>query len=222
MQEIAEMRKRIVMKAKGDDRDTVPGDYATLKTPCPNCAGVVQESYGATTASASGAAAWASRHQDPCGRAFELAEVEQFLENKRIGPLQGFRSKAGWPFTAELALAFDEEEKNWKLEFDFGKDEDPAATGEIVDLSAQDPLGPCPKCGARVFEWGSNYVCERAVPTESHPTPTCDFRSGKIILQQPVEREQMAKLLATGKTDLLDKFVSMRTRRPFKPSWLGR
>jgi DNA topoisomerase-3 len=26
----------------------------------------------------------------------------------------------------------------------------------------------------------------------------------------------MAKLLATGKTDLLDKFVSMRTRRPFK------
>jgi DNA topoisomerase-3 len=67
-----------------------------------------------------------------------------------------------------------------------------------------------------VFEWGSNYVCERSVPTESHPQPTCDFRSGKIILQQPVEREQMAKLLATGKTDLLDKFISMRTRRPFK------
>jgi DNA topoisomerase-3 len=54
------------------------------------------------------------------------------------------------------------------------------------------------------------------VPTHDHPTPTCDFRSGKIILQQPVEREQMAKLLATGKTDLLDKFISMRTRRPFK------
>jgi DNA topoisomerase-3 len=26
----------------------------------------------------------------------------------------------------------------------------------------------------------------------------------------------MSKLLATGKTDLLDKFVSMRTRRAFK------
>jgi len=35
-------------------------------------------------------------------------------------------------------------------------------------------------------------------------------------LQQPVEREQMSRLLATGKTDLLDKFVSMRTRRAFK------
>jgi DNA topoisomerase-3 len=35
-------------------------------------------------------------------------------------------------------------------------------------------------------------------------------------LQQPVEREQMTKLLSEGKTDLLDKFVSMRTRRSFK------
>lgn len=218
MHEIADMTKRIVMKAKEYDRDTVPGDYATLKTPCPNCGGVVQETYrryncvGAKGKEPCGF----SFTKIPAGRAFELDEVEQFLENKRIGPLQGFRSKAGWPFTAELALVFDEEEKNWKLEFDFGKEDDPAATGEIVDLSAQEPLGPCPKCGARVFEWGSNYVCERAVPTSDHPTPTCDFRSGKIILQQPVEREQMAKLLATGKTDLLDKFVSMRTRRPFK------
>jgi len=35
-------------------------------------------------------------------------------------------------------------------------------------------------------------------------------------LQQPVETTQIQKLLTTGKTDLLDKFVSMRTRRPFK------
>jgi DNA topoisomerase III len=31
-----------------------------------------------------------------------------------------------------------------------------------------------------------------------------------------VAREQISKLLAAGKTDLLDKFVSMRTRRSFK------
>lgn len=218
MREIADMTKRIVMKAKEYDRDTVPGDYATLSTPCPNCGGVVQETYrryncvGKKGAEACGF----SFTKIPAGRPFELDEVEAFLRDKRIGPLQGFRSKAGWPFTAELALAYDEEEKNWKLEFDFGEDKNPAETGEIVDFSAQEPLGPCPKCGHRVFEWGSNYMCERSVPTEAHPTPTCDFKSGKIILQQPVEREQMAKLLATGKTDLLDKFVSMRTRRSFK------
>ncbi|MBP8217687.1 MAG: topoisomerase C-terminal repeat-containing protein, partial [Thauera sp.] len=44
---------------------------------------------------------------------------------------------------------------------------------------------------------------------------SCDFRSGKIILQQPIEREQMAKLLTEGKTELLKGFVSARTRRKF-------
>jgi DNA topoisomerase-3 len=34
-----------------------------------------------------------------------------------------------------------------------------------------------------------------------------------MILQQPVEREQMQKLLATGRTDLLTRFVSKRGRR---------
>lgn len=218
MREIAEMTKHIVRKAKEYDRDTVPGDYATLGTPCPNCGGVVQETYrrynciGGNGKEPCGF----SFTKLPAGRPFELEEVEQFLRDKRIGPLQGFRSKAGWPFTAELQLKFDEEEKQWKLEFDFGDTKDPAETGEIVDFAGQEPLGPCPKCGARVFEFGSNYVCEKAVPTQEQPTPSCDFKSGKIILQQPVERAQMQKLLATGKTDLLDKFVSMRTRRAFK------
>ena len=74
----------------------------------------------------------------------------------------------------------------------------------------------CPKCASRVFEFGANYVCEKSVPTAEQPTPSCDFKTGKIILQQPIEREQVEKLLATGKTDLMDKFVSMRTRRAFK------
>jgi DNA topoisomerase-3 len=45
---------------------------------------------------------------------------------------------------------------------------------------------------------------------------TCDFKTGRIILQQPVAREQLAKLLAKGRTDLLDGFVSNRTKRKFK------
>jgi DNA topoisomerase III len=220
MREIAEMTKHIVQKAKEYDRDTVPGDYATLSTPCPNCGGVVKENYRRYTCvgreGGDGQGCGFSFTKLPAGRAFELAEVEQFLRDKKIGPLEGFRSKAGWPFTAEIALKYSDEDKNWKLEFDFGNEQDPAETGEVIDFSGQEPLGPCPKCGARVFEWGSNYVCERSVPTAGQPTPSCDFRSGKIILQQPVAREQMTKLLQTGKTDLLDKFVSMRTRRPFK------
>jgi DNA topoisomerase-3 len=218
MREIAAMTERIVRKAKEYDRDTVPGDYATLATPCPNCGGVVKENYrryACTGKSGDGEGCGFSFGKTPAGRTFEVAEVEQFLRDKRIGPLDGFRSKAGWPFTAEIALKYSEEEKNWKLEFDFGN-EDESETGELVDFAGKESLGACPKCGGAVYEHGKNYVCEKSVPTLAQPTPSCDFKSGQIILQQPVEREQMMKLLATGKTDMLDKFVSMRTRRPFK------
>ena len=221
MQQIAAMTERIVRKAKEYDRDTIPGDYATLQTACPNCGGVVKENYRrfactGAEGDSDNAGCGFSFTKTPAGRTFAVEEAEQFLREHRIGPLEGFRSKAGWPFVAELTLVKDEETGNYKLEFDFGDDAKAEATGEIVDLSGQPSLGPCPKCGAAVKAFGKSYVCERSVPTHSHPQPTCDFKSGQVILQQPVEPEQMRKLLQDGKTDLLDKFVSMRTRRAFK------
>jgi len=220
MAEIAGMTERMVNKAKGYDKDSIPGDYATLQAPCPNCGGVVKENYrrytcvGKKGENADSGCGF-SFGKTPAGRTFENAEVEQFLRDKKIGPLEGFRSKAGWPFTAEMVIKFDEETKNYKLEFDFGDDKN-AESGEIVDFSDQQSLGACPKCASAVFENGKNYVCEKSVPTMAQPTPSCDFKTGQVILQQPIEREQMVKLLTTGKTDLLDKFVSMRTRRAFK------
>jgi DNA topoisomerase-3 len=217
MAEIAAMTEKVVQKAKSYDRDTIPGDYATLKAPCPKCGGIVKENYRRFTCTGkSGAgedACGFSIGKIPGGRSFELHEVEQFLADKKIGPLEGFRSKAGWPFTAELALVYDDEIANWKLEFDFGEDAKKAEeSGEPVDFSGQTSLGACPKCQGHVFEYGSNYVCEHAVGANV----TCDFKSGKIILQQPIEVPQMQKLLAEGKTALLENFVSNKTRRKFK------
>ena len=223
MAEIAAMTERMVKKAKEYDRDTIPGDYATLQTVCPNCGGIVKENYrryACTGTSGSEEGCGFSFGKTPAGRTFELIEVEQFMRDKKIGPLDGFRSKAGWPFTAEIVLKLDEETKNYKLEFDFGDDKAKEADGELADFSDQQPLGGCPQCGAQtgglVFEHGKNYVCDHAVPSLVQTVPTCSFKSGQIILQQPIAREQMSKLLSTGKTDLLDKFVSMRTRRAFK------
>jgi DNA topoisomerase III len=216
MAEIAAMAERIVKKAKEYDRDTIPGDYATLKTPCPNCAGIVKENYrrfSCTGAAGAAEGCGFSISKIPGSRAFELDEVEQFIANKKIGPLEGFRSKAGWPFTAELKLAFDDEIKNWKLEFDFGEDaKKDGESGEPVDFSDQQSLGACPKCQGHVYEHGTSYVCQNSVGANV----TCDFKSGKIILQQPVAREEMSKLLSSGKTALLENFVSNKTRRKFK------
>ena len=217
MQQIAAMTERMVKKAKEYDRDSIPGDYATLSAPCPNCGGVVKENYRryACTGKDGGEGCGFGFGKSPAGRTFEIAEAEQLLRERRIGPLSGFRSKAGWPFTAEIAIVRDEDASNFKLEFDFGDDKNEGETGELVAF-ADEALGPCPACGAEVHEHASNYVCSRAVPTAAQPVPTCSFKSGKIILQQAIERAQMAKLLATGKTDVLDKFISNRTRRPFK------
>ncbi|MBX9818197.1 MAG: DNA topoisomerase III, partial [Burkholderiaceae bacterium] len=204
MAEIASMTERMVKKAKEYDRDTIPGDYATLSSPCPNCGGIVKENYRRYTCTGKTGTEEGcgfSFGKSPAGRTFELAEVEQFLRDKHIGPLDGFRSKAGWPFVAEMVIKFDEDTKNYKLEFDFGDDKAGEESGEIIDFSGKESLGTCPKCGGHVYEHGKNYVCDRSVPTHEHPTPSCDFKSGQIILQQPIEREQMQKLLATGKTD---------------------
>ena len=219
MAEIAAMTEHMVKKAKEYDRDTIPGDYATLTTPCPNCGGIVKENYRRYTCTGKTGTEEGcgfSFGKSPAGRTFEPAEVEQFLRDKHIGPLDGFRSKAGWPFVAEMVIKFDEETKNYKLEFDFGDDKKGEDSGEIIDFSAQESLGACPKCGSAVFEHGKNYVCSKSVPTLEQPTPSCDFKTGQIILQQPIERSQMVKLLKTGKTEMLEKFVSMRTRRAFK------
>ncbi len=216
MAEIAKMAERIVKKAKEYDRDTIPGDYATLQTACPNCGGVVKENYrrfACSGADGNAEGCGFSITKIPAGRAFETAEAEAFLRDRKIGPLEGFRSKAGWPFTAEMKLVFDEEIRNWKLEFDFGEDAKQAeGEGEPIDFSAQSPLGNCPKCKGHVYEHGTSYVCQHAV---SAPI-TCDFKSGKVILQQPVAPEEMTRLLSTGKTALLENFVSNKTRRKFK------
>jgi DNA topoisomerase-3 len=207
MREIAQMTQIIVKRAKEYDNDTIPGDYATLHAPCPNCGSVVKENYRRFACTK----CEFSMTKTPSGRQFEIAEVEELLVKREIGPLQGFRSKMGRPFAAILRIVRDEEIKNFKMEFDFGQSQDDE-NAEPVDFSEQTPLGPCPKCAGNVYELGLAYVCENQ---QARPK-TCDFRSGRIILQQEILPEQMAKLLNEGKTDLLPGFISQRTRRPFK------
>jgi DNA topoisomerase-3 len=204
MHEIAEMTRHIVERAKGYGTSDVPGDYATLTEPCPRCGGTARENYRRFACTACD---W-SITKSPSSRLLEPAEAEQLMRDKVIGPLHGFRSKMGRPFSAILKLA----EPDWKLEFDFGQNDGDGEGDEPIDFSDQVAVGDCPRCASRVFEHGMSYVCEKSVG----PGRSCDFRSGKVILQQPVERAQMAKLLAEGRTDLLDGFVSSRTRRRFK------
>jgi DNA topoisomerase-3 len=200
MREIADMVRRMVKHTKEHESDTVPGDFSTLTTPCPKCGGVVKENYKKFQCQQCDFALW----KILAGRQLEPAEVEELITKGSVGPLQGFRSRMGKPFIAVIKLSPD-----FKTEFDFGQSGNDADS-EPVDFSGQESLGACPKCGGRVFSHGVAYICEKA----TGPSRACDFRSGKIILQRPIEPEQMKNLLTTGKTDLLHRFISKKGR-PF-------
>jgi DNA topoisomerase-3 len=201
MREIVRMTKHIVSQAGNYESDTIPGDFATLVARCPKCGGEVHENYKKFQCQNCDFGMW----KIIAGRQLEIPEAETLLTTRAVGPLEGFRSKLGRPFAARLKLTDANE-----VQFDFGDGSDGGSGAEAPDFSSQESLGACPKCGGRVFELPAAYVCERAVG----PEKTCDFRSGRVILQRPIERAQMQRLLASGKTDLLQ-FVSARTRRPF-------
>ncbi|HSD61545.1 MAG TPA: DNA topoisomerase III [Burkholderiales bacterium] len=199
MDHIMAMTRDMVERIK--TREIPDTAFGTVDAPCPSCGGIVQENYRRFQCLACDFNLW----KVLSGREWAPEEVAQLIRDRQIGPLTGFRSRMGRPFSAMIKLTAEH-----KLEFDFGGAPAEGTEGEAPDFSGQIPLGPCPKCGAKVYEQPMAYVCERGVG----PARSCDFRSGRVILQRPIEREQMEKLLATGRTDLLQRFISKKGR-PF-------
>ena len=204
MKEIADATRDIVAKAKSHESDTVPGDYGKLNVPCPKCGGEILENYKKFQCQKCDFSLW----KIVASRQLEISEVEELISKGTVGPLQGFRSKQGFPFAAIIKMGAE-----FKPEFDFGNDKNAdGADSAPIDFTGKEPLGKCPKCGGRVFDGGMNYLCENATGAAK----TCTFKTGKIILQQPIEAAQVKKMLETGKTDLLTKFISKKNNRTFK------
>ncbi|MBK9954860.1 MAG: DNA topoisomerase III [Rhodocyclaceae bacterium] len=198
MKHITEQTRVMVERIKKGELPE--GTFGVLQTPCPRCGGELRETYKRFECAKCDYKLW----KVVASRQWEPEEIEELLDKRVIGPLQGFRSKMGRTFAAMIKLNAEH-----MPEFDFGNTDE--GDGEEVDFSGQEALGTCPKCQARVFEHGMAYVCEKSVGAAK----ACDFRSGKVILQQEVSRAEMAKLLETGKTSLLKGFVSNRTRKKF-------
>jgi DNA topoisomerase III len=203
MRDIRELTKDIVGKAKHFHPDEHMPDTEPFGR-CPKCGSPIVERFKSFTCTNENCdfTIW----KTIAGRLLSRDEFETLVRDKQLGPLGGFRSRKGKRFHAALKLSDD-----FKAEFDFGPNGQENGAAQPVDFSSQEPLGTCPKCGGRVFEFGMSYLCENSVG----PEKTCDFRSGKVILQRAIDRDQMKKLLAAGKTDLLERFIS-RKGRPFK------
>jgi DNA topoisomerase III len=138
------------------------------------------------------------------------SEVKDLLSTGQIGPLDGFRSKKGKPFSA--VLRYNKEEKKAEFVFDGQRD----ASGAIkIDFTGLQPVAdaPAPRFapGSQVYETPQSFVVRGVANGEDKVLTRCSKR----ILSRDIPLEQFMKMLQTGKTDLLEKFWSQRTRRPF-------
>lgn len=200
MHGIRKFTEEIVAKAKNHSGDVISENFKDLEVACPKCGNAVfKESFKAFECTQCGLIIW----KNMAGRELERDEIKQLIETGSVGPLEGFRSKLGRPFSAVVRLGED-----GKQAFDFG---DSGKDAVVPDFSTLPVLGKCPCCSeGTVYEAQDAFVCDHVFGTEKK----CTFRMGKTILQREIPREQVLKLLETGKTDLLPRFISKKGR-PF-------
>ena len=145
-----------------------------------------------------------------CGRKLVVDELKGLLDGQTIGPFEDFVSKAGKPFQASLRLKPDH-----RVEYVFVEKNENGADGNGVeagtDLETLPVIGKCPKDGGRVMEAPKAFACEHHLDEKR----TCDFRISRLMLEKSLPVEQMTKLLDEGKTDLIEKFRSKRTKKHF-------
>ena len=142
------------------------------------------------------------------GRRMEESEVQELVEKRQVGPLDGFISnKTRNRFSALLKLSLVEETKKevttkkWKTEFDFG---------DKADIATLTPFWTDPATGVQLCENGSSYILREKDGEGWKQT----FRVGRIMCQKAIPPEQAIKMVTDGKTDLITGFISKKGR-PF-------
>jgi DNA topoisomerase-3 len=131
-------------------------------------------------------------------------EIVELLTKKQIGPLEGFISKKGAPFTAAIRLTSEN-----KVEFDFGNS-DSETDEEIAEILKSESIGNSPIDDSPVFETLSGFVSKSALEKDDK-----GLRLSKAILGKEIGRENVIKMLSGEKTDLIQGFRSSKTKRLF-------
>lgn len=202
MKEIEKLTCKIVDDAKRYDDNSFESKV-NIKTPCPKCGGKIHETFKWFMCSKEGCdfQIWKSI----ASKSLTVEEVEKLLQERKIGPLDGFRSKMGRPFSAMLVIGDD-----LKVTMAWDGQLNPDGTQGALEFSSDKIIGTCPICKSNIRETNMAYVCEKRALAK----PECEFRIAKKIKSRDIPLEQMEKLLNNGKTDLLDKFISAK-KRPF-------
>ncbi len=140
-------------------------------------------------------------------------EVRELVTKGKVGPLEGFKSKMGRPYSATLKL-----DENFAVKFQFGDNPD-GVERKPENLENATVIGRCPKsamglCSCKtgeLVETETAYVCRCPKGEEKK----CSFRLGKTMLSHKITRTELESLMNTGKTPVIEDFVSKRTKKKF-------
>ena len=142
-------------------------------------------------------------------RRITVTECDELIKNGKLGPLDGFRSKAGKPFSALIKLDEDN-----RAVFVF----DNPASGEGEPTNAKElkefpTLGDCPSCGGNVHRTPNAFICEKHTQVASKGS--CSVRVTRKLLEKEIPTEEFKRMLTSGKTNLISGFRSRKTRKLF-------
>ena len=213
MNEISDFTKEVVSKAKIHMEKMVNMVFPDLETECPSC-GANRLKQTDKTYECRELECNFSISKYIAGRQLSTEEAIQLLQNKSLPELDGFISRFNKPFSAGLKLTQTEiknqKKGKWKTEFVFDDEED-----NMEPLKEEECVGTITLpdgTESKLYETSKNF-CLPDLKTSSAPE---GFKLGKTILQFELNLNIVKVLLSTGKSELINGFISKRTKRPFK------
>ncbi len=135
------------------------------------------------------------------GRIMSETEVVSLIKGETLGPFSDFRSKLGKPFSASIRL------QQSKIEFIFADAIDDLDTEAIKGGPV---LGLSPIDMAPVHETPAAYMSASALDGDKSK----GLQISKIILARAIEPKHISQLLTSGRTELIQGFISKK-KRPF-------
>jgi DNA topoisomerase-3 len=203
MAEMVTLACDIVEKAKGIRHEETIGEVLPVKSPVDGAAIYEKlKTYESETGTF-------KVYKEVGGRKVRREEICELIQKGMIGPLDGFFSqRTRKAYSAALKLDASTE---WKVKLVF--DNSPVgADGVALDFSKETPVAKCPLCETgRVFGTAMAYMCENTLSEDK----ACKFKVSRKLCGRDMQPEEIRALCEEGRTPVLEKFWSARTRRPF-------
>jgi len=203
MREIIGYTRDIVDRAHARAEEAKNRKYPDLNVICPACGATSLKQTDATYECREADCKFKAK-KHIAGRLLTEDEARELFTKGFVGPLTGFKSKFNKPFEAALEM-----DAKFKINFKFDNDEDeaPELTEDQLIGETETPDGKKYK----VYQTDKAYHLPGLV-TKKDPN---GVRIGRSILQCEIPPDQLLKMVAEGKTDVLKGFISNRTKRKF-------